>query len=220
MEANVQWQVKLIRDLEGYWSPASPGSRGALRLGLIGRSPARSGPTELVLSRSGPYIMNMDLSKVGGVLAAVALLVGCRGGGTGNGTGVRVIEGATLTRQADGSLAETNVKGRKRIALSVILGPGNRFLPSGGVQVTHWLPGHQERTVQAQAVPGAPDRFFVDLPESDQLDVCEKMLYRWTVIYARPDPRANGLFLGAERFVMPTQTVRSSGTIEQALCGG
>lgn len=181
--------------------------------------------TGLVFSGSGPYIINMDLSKVEGLLtAAVALVVGCGGarpgGGTGDGTGVRVIEGPTLTQQADGSLAATNVKGRKRIALSVVLGPGNRFLPSGGVQVTHWLPGHPEHTVRAQAVPGAPDRFFVDLPESDQLDVCEKMLYRWTVIYARPDPGANGIFLGEERFVMPTQTFRSDGTIEQALCAG
>ncbi len=138
------------------------------------------------------------------------------------GTGVRVTREPTLTK-LNGDWVTQELKGLKRVRINVFFETGAAYIPDG-VQVTSWIPAQPgiserpEKTVAAQLEEGSTTRFIANLDDSDDLDICERIMYRWTIIYKDERLNNNGLYMGAEEYETPTMSYGPGNTIQQALC--
>ncbi len=153
------------------------------------------------------------------VFVGAGFLGSCPPAGSNNGgPGIRVTYGPTLTRAANGQFVNSDLVGRKRVSATVELRPGDAFLPGGGAQVFYTLPGDSERSGSATLVGGTTNQFAFEIVNSELADVCEKILYRWTVVYDLPDSDVNGVFIGEQRTIMSATKDIGNGRLEQALC--
>lgn len=130
---------------------------------------------------------------------------------------ITVTELETVVIEANGSTTSQNVVGTRRIAIQIDPGTHTLQPDGGGVQVTYWFPGGLETTGAANVRTGEATTYEFDLPGSGDLEICERMLYRWSIVYVNADTASNGLYLGAERTVSPTTEVDGN-QIRQSLC--
>lgn len=152
------------------------------------------------------------------LLSLVTLLPACKTTGSDL-EPLEVLDLATQTVASDGTVSDAEWIGKKRVRIAI--DPGDHALqPAGaGVQVSFWKPGGFEDTEAAQLVPGSSTEFRFDLPTSEELGICQYLLYRWTVVYDHAGTGTPGTFIGQTRFVMPTKQM-VNGQLVQALCSG
>lgn len=149
-------------------------------------------------------------------VAAITMVLGC--GPTKPGSGIIVTEEPVMRVSSNGTGAVSTEVGKRRIQIRIDLRE-NRLLPDGGgVQVAHRFAESAERIGQASPVPGSDNAFTFDLPDSEDLGLCEKMFYRWTVIYEHGSTNTRGTYVGQEKFVMPTSERDGNNELQQALC--
>ncbi len=150
------------------------------------------------------------------LLIALFAVASCNS--TCNSTPADPNDGVEVTEvlQDDGFVGSTR-------SLSITVRPRSnaRLLADGkGVQVTVWFPDHPPgQTVEAQLVANSnPARFNFLLGGSQSLRICEKMMFRVSVIYDNTRLNNRGLYLGRETMIMPTKELVNPNQIRQATC--
>jgi hypothetical protein len=165
-------------------------------------------------------------------LAVLALAgAGCETTGTGS-SDVQFLEFPAQTIvtsvNLDGSVTadhqgDPELVGPKEIGIQV-----NMFAPTElrTILMAYWPAGQNvaERTVEItvnesfEPGPGGIGRFFpLEIPDSDELEICEGLYYMWSATWRGADGQP-GLYFGQPHLVMPTKSVGPGGVIEQALC--
>lgn len=109
----------------------------------------------------------------------------------------------------------------RRLSITVRPRSNARLLADGkGVQVAVWFPNHPPgQTMEAVLDENSnPARFDFVFGGSQSLGICEKMMFRVSVIYDNTRLNNRGLYLGRETMIMPTKELVNPNQIRQATC--
>ena len=167
-------------------------------------------------------------------LLGPALVVGstCRPNASPSSPSLRVREDivATIvvTSRPDGTTLTQYVYDPERVGRKEVL---FQFSVSEPVELrtvrfTYWRAGNNtgaETIVREwNAILGETDgevgtNYRIEIPDADELDVCDTLYYMWTLTWKGPDERI-ATYIGSPKRIMPTKRVSPDGTIELALC--
>ncbi len=133
--------------------------------------------------------------------------------------GLNVTYPAELTKMPDGSFAESNQAGMKRVR--VMIDPGeDLLLPNNeGIKIIFRFRQTEERIANALPEPGSKTGFYFDLPYSEYLKLCEKIQYRWKIDYEDSRTSTRATFTSEPRFVTQLEIKKEDGSTVQGQCG-
>jgi hypothetical protein len=134
-----------------------------------------------------------------------------------SGGGLLLTELPTVTVLESGATTGQNVVGKKRVSVRIAPGQNALLADGSGVTVFYGLSRSTLRSGQATRTGPGGRTYAFDLPGSETLDLCDKMLYRWTVVYENAATGARGTYVGEDRYVRPDVVVEG-GTIRRVPC--
>ncbi len=138
----------------------------------------------------------------------------CRPGGPG----ITVTDLPTSWINDSGDETTTAIKGRKaKVRVTIDPDPNSLLADGTGISVVYIVTdtGAEEF---ADATKESSQEYSFILPGSNELDLCEAMFYRWTVVYDVADSPDPGTYIGEQTYVMPSTHYPSPGVAQQALC--
>ena len=137
--------------------------------------------------------------------------------GCGTASLVNIIQEDTLTVLSDGSAIVSNRIGKKRIRVRIELGENRRL--TGAPVVMYWSDSLDVEGIETSiAVPDGDNGYYIDLPSSEELEICGWMKYIWLVQYENTLISNTGMVASQVRYVMPTSYITGTGSLVTAFC--